>query len=241
MEQVRLYLPFTTAVLTSGVFHRDFGAKQIRYNGYHELAYLHPKRFSANKQIRKLLGVTEKENYFLLRFVSWNASHDKGKERISIKDKRDLINFLSKHGRVFITTEDLIDNEFEKFKIVLPPEMIHDVLSEAYIFIGEGATMASECAILGTPAIYINSLEAGTIDDQEEQGLLFHFRSFDGVLDKLVDLLNEENLKGKFRIKRNKMMRDKIDVTAFLVWFVEEFPGSSILMKKNPEYQNNFR
>jgi predicted glycosyltransferase len=31
------------------------------------------------------------------------------------------------------------------------------------MYIGEGATMASEAAMLGTPAIYYNSLEVSTI------------------------------------------------------------------------------
>ena len=28
--------------------------------------------------------------------------------------------------------------------------------------------MASECAVMGTPSIYINSLTAGTLEDQEK-------------------------------------------------------------------------
>ncbi len=35
------------------------------------------------------------------------------------------------------------------------------LLAYATLFIGEGATMASECAVLGTPAIYVNSLQLG--------------------------------------------------------------------------------
>jgi len=34
---------------------------------------------------------------------------------------------------------------------------------------------------------------------------------------------------------------DKIDVTAFLVWFVEYYPKSAKIMKENPDYQYNFR
>ena len=36
---------------------------------------------------------------------------------------------------------------------------MHNALKYASLFVGEGATMASECAILGTPAIYVNSLK----------------------------------------------------------------------------------
>ena len=131
--------------------------------------------------------------------------------------------------------------EFVKYQINIPPETMHYVLAEADLFVGEGATMASECAMLGTPAIYINSLEAGTINDQEKNGLLFHFRDFDGVLDKVSEILHNPNSKIEFKEKRDKLLKDKIDVTAFLIWFVENYPESSRIMKENPDYQNNFK
>jgi uncharacterized protein len=241
MEQVRLYLPFTSTVLTSDVFHRNLGKKQIRYHGYHELAYLHPKRFSRISNIRETIGIGNKEKIFLLRFVSWNATHDKGQTGFSIRDKKELIEKLASSGKVFISSEKKLPVEFVKYQINIPPESMHYVLAEADLFIGEGATMASECAILGTPAIYVNSLEAGTINDQEKNGLLFHFRDFDGVLDKVSEILNNPNSKIEFKEKRDKLLKDKIDVTAFLIWFVENYPESSRIMKENPDYQNNFK
>ena len=45
------------------------------------------------------------------------------------------------------------------------------------LYIGEGATMASECAMLGTPAMYINTLGAGTLEEQEKYGLIFCYKS----------------------------------------------------------------
>ena len=43
-----LYLPFIDYVCTPALFRRDLGKKQIRYEGYHELAYLHPHYFKPN-------------------------------------------------------------------------------------------------------------------------------------------------------------------------------------------------
>src|SRR2546425_10145192 len=45
---IRLMLPFTDVVCTPSCFWLDLGAKQVRYPGYHELAYLHPSRFAPN-------------------------------------------------------------------------------------------------------------------------------------------------------------------------------------------------
>jgi len=37
------------------------------------------------------------------------------------------------------------------------------------------------------------------------------------------------------------MLKDKIDVTAFLVWFIENWPESFNIMKENPDYQYRFK
>jgi predicted glycosyltransferase len=229
MEQIRLYLPFTSVVLTSKAFHKDLGNKQIRYNGYHELAYLHPKRFSVDQKIREVLNLKNNEHFCLFRFVSWNASHDLGQKGLTFANKVDLIEKLSANRRIFISSEQELPHEFKKLKINIPPEKIHDLLNEADLFVGEGATMASECAMLGTPAIYVNTIDAGTIDDQENQGLLFHFRNFDGVLNKANDLLNDSNSKEVFIRKRDNMLIGKIDLVDFLVWFIENYPESERL------------
>ena len=37
------------------------------------------------------------------------------------------------------------------------------------------------------------------------------------------------------------MLVDKIDVTAFMVWFIENYPTTVKIMKENPDYQNNIK
>ena len=39
-------------------------------------------------------------------------------------------------------------------------------------------------------------------------------------------MLDNKNLKAEWQLKREKMLEDKIDVTEFLVWFVENYPAS---------------
>jgi predicted glycosyltransferase len=112
---------------------------------------------------------------------------------------------------------------------------------DATLFISEGATMASECAVMGTPAIYVNSMEAGTINDQETRVLLFHYRTSNDVLVKVKELLSIQDLKQQWQKRRDKMLKDKIDVTAFLIWFVENYPDSFAIMKENPDYQLRFK
>ena len=241
MEQVNLYKPFTDVILTSDVFHRDFGKNQIRYSGFHELAYLHPNHFSADLSIKNELSIDQNKKTILFRFVSWNATHDVGQGGFLLADKLDIVNELAKNCNVLISSEGKLPFELEKYRLTTKPEKIHDVMSVVDLFIGEGATMASECAMIGTPAIYVNTMEAGSIDDQERYGLVFHFRKTVGVLNKAKEILDLPNSKDYFYSKYKKMLANKIDLTAFLSWFVVNYPKSKKIMEETPDFQYKFK
>jgi predicted glycosyltransferase len=206
-----------------------------------ELCYLHPKYFNPDNNVLLQLKLKEKESFILLRFVSWTAGHDLGETGFSTETKLKLVKDLSEHVRVFISSETKLPRELEKYRLPVSPEKLHDVLFYSTLYIGEGATTASECAMLGTPAIYVNSLSAGTLEEQERLGLLFSFRNPEGVLEKALELLKIPGLKTEFRKRRDAMIAKRIDVTAFMVWFVENYPGSVKIMKENPGYQDRFK
>jgi hypothetical protein len=50
-----------------------------------------------------------------------------------------------------------------------------------------------------------------------------------------------QNLKEEWQKRSEKMLSEKIDVTAFMVWFIENYPESVKVMKENPEYQYRFK
>jgi len=220
-----LYVPFTNKVLTSSCFKKDFGKKQIRYNGYHELAYLHPNYFKPDPKVLYELGLNENDTYIIIRFVSWDASHDVGQS--GIRNKKEIIKMLEQYGRVFITSEVKLDVEFEKYKLKVSPEKLHDLLYYATLYIGEGATTASECAILGTHAIYVNTLRLGYTDEEEEYGLVYSFSDKEStekkIFAKVSELMKNPNLKQEGKIKKENIIKNKIDVTAFMVKFIEQY------------------
>jgi len=230
MEQVRLSLPFTSVVLTGDYPHPDLGKKEIRYPGYHELAYLHPNVYTPDSSVLKTLGVNTDEKYAIIRFVGWHATHDIGKKGILNQNKLKLIEQLSKYIKVFISSERPLPAEFEQYQIKIKPEQLHDALYYAQLFIGEGATTASESAVLGTPAIYINSSQFGSTDDQAKYGLLFSYidspEDQEKALSKAIEIAQIDNIKSEFATKRQALLNNKIDVTAFLVWFIENYPDS---------------
>lgn len=240
MEQIRLYRPFTKAILTPYELPEELGDKQIRYNAYHELAYLNPKYFVPNKEVLKTIGIQNNERFALLRLVSWNATHDIGQGGIGQNRIKEIVKFLGSKMKLFISAEGTLDHELEPYRIKIEPDKIHHVLAFADIVVSEGATIASESGVLGTPTIYVNSLKRCYNEDQEKYGLVFNFQNGDGVLDKIKEIVANSD-RSKFDEGRAKLLRDKIDLTAFLIWFCETFPESNQIVKNDVNYQSKFQ
>lgn len=238
MEQIRIYRPFTKVILTPEGLSEDLGKKQIRYNSYHEMAYLHPKYFSPDINKLKPLDIKSDEDFALLRFVSWNATHDVGQGGLTNEQKIELVNYLSSRMRLLISAEGDVPKEFQPYLIRIEPSDIHHVLAFARIVVSEGATMASEAGVLGTQAIYVNSLARCYNDDQEKYGTVFNFRDGTGVLEKLKVLLKESQKPKKLN---SILLKDKIDLTAYLTWVVNNYPSCVETLKKNTEYQYKFK
>ena len=78
-------------------------------------------------------------------------------------------------------------------------------------------------------------------EQEKRYNLVFNYRNSIGVIEKAVELLMESNLKAKWQRKRKHLLSEKIDVTSFLVWFIENYPKSARIMKEDPDYQYRFK
>lgn len=233
-----LYPPFTKTILTPNCFSKDLGNKQIKFNSYTELFYLHKNHFNPNPEILKLLDLKSNEKFAIVRFVSWDASHDVGQKGLSINDKIELVNFLAKRVKVFISSEGNLPEELKKYRFNVPVYLMHDALFYASLYVGEGGTTASESALLGTPAIYINQLMMGYINDEMNVGLLFQRLSLSDI-EKQITILLTKNKDEFITIKEN-FLNQKTDITNFLIWFIENYPKSFNKLKNDPSYEKNF-
>ncbi|MCK4664621.1 MAG: DUF354 domain-containing protein [Bacteroidales bacterium] len=238
--ELLMYPPFTDTILNPSCFTKDLGAKQIFFNSYIELLYLHSNYFIPNKKVLKLLNVREGEDFAIVRFVSWNASHDFDEKGLSNIDKIELVESLSKKMKVFVSSEGEMPEETKKYQFRLPPEFMHDALFFARLYVGEGGTTASESAILGTPAVYINNLSMGYIEDEKKAGLLFQSTKKEEINKNIEFILNNQS-RSEYKMIATEFIKDKIDPTAFLVWFIENYPESIKIMKENPDYQYRFK
>lgn len=217
----KITYPFSDFIVTPSCYMKNLGGKQVEYNGYHELAYLHPNYYTPNPVVLSELGLTEDDPFIIIRFVSWKASHDIG--QCGIKNKVDFVQEVQKYGRVLITSEGYLGPELENLKVNVSPEKLHDLLYYATLYIGEGGTTASECAMLGTPNILINPLAklCGVHNDLVNYDIQIYYDSLSEGMHSINKLLTDKNSKYVWRKRRDAMLEERIDVTKFMVDFIE--------------------
>lgn len=237
-----LYVPFTKCILTPTSFNKDFGKKHIKFAGSMDMAYLHPKYYKSNTRYLEELNLKGKK-YFFLRFVNWEASHDLGQSGFSLVGKNKLVSILTQHGEVIISSEGNMPEEFRKYLYKGDPFQIHTILQYANLFIGESGSMATEAAILGTPSILVNTSAKylGVFNYISEFGNLFYFDNENQAIEKINSLLRNESFRETSIRNAQEYIKQTINLTDFMVWFLENYPQSFEVMKKNPDYQYNFK
>jgi predicted glycosyltransferase len=223
-----LAFPFSHLIVIPSCYRKKIPYRHITYSGYHELAYLHPDLFSPNITILKELGLGEGEKYVVIRFVSWESGHDLGKTGFPIEMKRQIVSTFSEYARVYITSEKPLPPDLERYRFPLGPDRIHDALFHAALFFGESATMASESVVLGTPAIYIDTVGRGYTDEQEKiYGALFRYshtpHEHEKAMGKALELLKQDDVKSFWSKKREKILSDKINVTSLIVSIITSY------------------
>jgi len=236
--------PFFKNIISPGICNAWlWERKKIGYEGYHELAYLSPKFFKPDfSKISKQM----KKPFFILRFSKFVAYHDQGVSGINEELACEIINILKSSGNIYITSEKPLNPKLEIYRININPLDIHHALYHADMFIGDSQTMTIEAAILGTPALRYNNL-VGNLSVLEEldhkYSLTYGFKTneSDKLLNKIRELVALKEKKKIWDLRRQKMLRDKIDLVDFVVWFVENYPESVKIMKENPDYQERFR
>jgi predicted glycosyltransferase len=219
--------------------------KKIPFYGYKELGSFHPMRFKPDKNIIKKFN-PKLFKYFLLRLVSLRSTHDVGKCGLTNDDVEALICVLEKYGKVCISSERTLPLRFEKYRINIEPNEIAHALYFAEFIISDSQTMSAEAAVLGTPYIRYNDF-VGKISSlnelEKEYGLGYGIltKNKNELFLKVNEMLADVELSKKWQVKRDKMLSEKIDLTAFMVWLFEDYPESVDTMFRYPNYQLRFK
>ncbi len=234
--------PWVTHILTPHITGVGiFNYKRIAYSGYQKLSYLHPNYFNI-----KHLSHPENKKQILIRLVNLSAYHDVSAKGLNNKVLSDLILAFANTATILISSERELPKMFEQYRIKIEPKDMHEVLFNSDLFIGDSQSMAVEASLLGVPNIRINNF-AGKISVLNE--LEYHYNLTRSLKPseayKIVDLSKEMLISAdiieKQELRRDKMLADKIDVSAFMVWFIENYPKSVKTMKTDSDYQYNFR
>jgi len=221
--QNALTYPLSTRVIVPRCYKgRTPAARTIRYPGYHELSYLRPTYFKPDRDVAIANGLDETGATFLLRLVAWKANHDIGERGLTADAVRAVVVKLSQHGKVLLSSEAPLAEDLEAYRYRGAPELIHHVMAYCAGFFGESATMASECAVLGVPAVYAANTGRGYTDEQETRyGLVHNARKLDpATLDAAVSWLLAYSADMAAQ-RRQKMLGDTCDVAAFAASAIE--------------------
>lgn len=256
-----LSYPPAKSILTPVVCNNGkWNKKSTKYPSYHELAYLHPNHFTPNKSVVEGYGIDTAKPYFVMRFASLKAHHDDGIKGINTQVAQRLIEILSPHGQIYITSERELEPQFELYRIRINPLDMHHVMAFASLYIGDSQTMAAEAGVLGTPFVRFNDFVGRIgylreLEDVYQLGYGIHasplnedstIRRNDGSLqpsgtkalynavETLVAMPADER-RALFQSRREKMLREKIDYAKFLTWFIENYPQSAKETKENQQ------
>lgn len=244
-HKLKVFSNMVETIILPECFNFQLRKDELRFPGNTEIYYTHPKRFTPIP-VWDLLGIEQGTPFAIVRFVKWDAWHDTQLVGgFTLEQKRELITRLAKHMRVFISSESELPSDLESYRIHIPIERMHDVQAAASLFVGESATMASESVVLGTPAIYIDEVGRGYTDEEAREELLWMYRPvpnkaalntnepdwISGGVEECIAMaeqLASPSFDRASYAKRHKAwLAGKIDCTAFLTWFIENYPASA--------------
>lgn len=217
---------FSECVHVPQCYRRQISVRHVRYNGYHELAYLHPLYFCPDPSVLSEAGILAGEDFALLRFVNWEAGHDIGLKGFSREWKIRAVQRLMQVGRVLISSEGELPSELELYRLKLPVSRIHHLMAFASLIFGESATMASEGAVLGVPGVFLDPVGRGYTDELERcYQIVFNFTpdNQEAAVEKGVALMRDcRTHPGKWRARGRRIIEEKINVTAMIIAVAED-------------------
>jgi predicted glycosyltransferase len=242
----KITFPFSDSIVVPSVCRTGkWDAKKIPYYGYMKLAYLYPHYFIPDQTIVK--EYIPEEKYCIVRLAQLTAFHDVGINGLNIDLVLEIISLAADYGyRVYISSESELDKRLKPYQFKIKHTDIHHIMSFASLLISDSQSMSVEAAMLGVPSLRFSDL-TGRISVLEElehaYGLTYGIKTDNPqkLFDKIKELFATPNLREEFQSRRKRMLSEKIDVTAFFIWFIENYPESKKIIKQNPEYQYRFK
>lgn len=215
---------FSTRIVTPRAFVRELGPKHMRRAIYKELFSLSPDVFTPDPAAVREQGLDPDKPFVLVRFISWTASHDFGLAGQSVRDQVAFVERLAREVQVVVSYEGPMPPQLRPYAYRLPVARMHHLLAHAVLYVGEGATMASEASVLGVHSVYLNPLGLGYLAEQERKyGLVKGLGGKDRYirgLETALALLGDPDLAAKGREKGRRLLADSEDPNALFLELV---------------------
>jgi len=210
--------PFASKVLcTNWTRMENFESNAIFYPSFHELFYLHPKRFTKDRiKVLAFLNVKELEPYVIIRLSSLEAHHDINAKGISEELLGEIIKNLESDYQVYISSEKQLPPAFSRYKLRIDPKGMHQCLAFASACIADSQTMIAEAAVLGVPSLRISSFtnKIGYLQELERRGLC---RSISPNNNNILKVVEELMNNSSIEIEKNRKLfiSETIDPVSF--------------------------
>ena len=223
-----LLIPFTqTMIMPTSFGLNAYFRRVVRVNSYKELAYLHPNYFKPKPEILSELGIRRDEKFAIIRFSAFDSSHDLGLKGLKNEERNKLALEISKAATVIVSSEVKLDPEIERFNVKMDQTKMHDLLSYATLYVGEGAVMASEASLLGVSSIFINPSKRGYLEDLERNGLLLQYHNpneqIGEIITKSKEILKDPESRIRQGERRKNLLEIREDLTAKIIEEIERF------------------
>lgn len=209
-------------------FHRG----HFRIPTLKELAYLHPSYITHDQ---------ERTGVFF-RITRTDSIHHSNASRLKLDIVQKKMEQISRDNTVVLSSETSLKLAIDNAIHLADPINIHRDLARSRVFWGNSATMAAEAAVLGIPAIFISAEKFAYIKELETIGLLYYYHpdNMNASLEKLDSILAGDPPYSQFLKSRILLLKEKIDMTSFMDWFIEALPESANIMREEPEYALKF-
>ena len=210
-------------IYTPSCYLLNIGKKQVHFNGTKELIYLtadvRQQLYAKAVCIKKEYAVDGRK-LICIRLSAWQAAHDLFTN--SRVNWPYVVSVLDQIANVIIIPAGKIVESLKKWMPAIEPASYHELLAAADIVITEGATSASEAAILGKPVIYCHALRLGYIDDLDKQyNMVTQVHSDTELLFYVKSLLNQNHFQQYFKQKQELYLSEKDNIYNWLVNRIE--------------------
>jgi len=196
--------------------------KQLSHPSYHPFAYLHPNGFKSDPTVLDSLEVKSKD-YVFVSFArrSWEGFTDD--DLLPRREKIDIVRNLSEYRKVLVDGRGSVPKPLKEYVPALPLNRYNHVLANAELVVGDDPIICAEAGVLGIPWIFISQSSAPTLEEQEIQYEIGSQVESIEEADELAEMLLTGEVEPDFDRARKEILNDKIDLTEWMIRFVEIF------------------